>query len=68
MQALGETDADTCAYNDLALVQLDPADVASDEPVGARLRRPDRHGEPRRHRLDRLHLRQLRRCAAASRS
>src|SRR3954465_13254914 len=27
MQAKGETDPDTCAYNDLALVQIDPADV-----------------------------------------
>src|SRR3954452_12543186 len=26
MQQLGETDPDTCAYNDLALVKLDPAD------------------------------------------
>jgi hypothetical protein len=26
MQQLGETDPDTCAYNDLALVRLDPAD------------------------------------------
>ena len=32
MQSLGETDADTCAYNDLALVKLDPADVANVNP------------------------------------
>jgi hypothetical protein len=32
MQAKGETDPDTCAYNDLALVKLDPADVASVNP------------------------------------
>jgi hypothetical protein len=32
MQAQGETDANTCAYNDLALVRLDPADVASVNP------------------------------------
>jgi hypothetical protein len=32
MQANGETDADTCAYNDLALVRLDPADVANVNP------------------------------------
>ena len=25
MQALGETDPDTCAFNDFALVRLDPA-------------------------------------------
>jgi hypothetical protein len=32
MQAKGETDPDTCAYNDLALVKIDPADVASVNP------------------------------------
>jgi hypothetical protein len=32
MQAGGESDANTCAYNDLALVQLDPADVGSVNP------------------------------------
>ena len=32
MQAAGETDPDTCAYNDLALVKLDPADVAVTNP------------------------------------
>ena len=32
MQANGETDPDTCAYNDLALVKLDPADVAKVNP------------------------------------
>jgi hypothetical protein len=32
MQALGESNADACAYNDLALVRLDPADVASVNP------------------------------------
>jgi hypothetical protein len=32
MQALGETDADTCAYNDLALVKLDPADAGKVNP------------------------------------
>ena len=32
MQALGESNADTCAYNDLALVRLDPADVANTNP------------------------------------
>ena len=39
MQANGESDPDTCAYNDIALVKLDPADVGKVEPVGARLRR-----------------------------
>jgi hypothetical protein len=32
MQAAGETDPDTCAYNDLALVRLDPADVGRVNP------------------------------------
>jgi hypothetical protein len=32
MQANGETDPDTCAYNDLALVKLDPADFAKVNP------------------------------------
>ena len=32
MQALGETDPDTCQYNDLALIKLDPADVANVNP------------------------------------
>ncbi|MEA2481023.1 MAG: hypothetical protein QOJ07_2945, partial [Thermoleophilaceae bacterium] len=32
MQANGESDADTCAYNDLALIKLDPADAAKVNP------------------------------------
>jgi len=32
MQAVGETDADTCAYNDLALVEIDPADHGAVNP------------------------------------
>jgi hypothetical protein len=32
MQANGETDADTCAYNDFALIRIDPADVAGVNP------------------------------------
>jgi hypothetical protein len=32
MQALGESDPDTCAFNDLALVRIDPADVAQVNP------------------------------------
>ena len=32
MQANGEKDADTCAYNDIALIQLDPADAANVDP------------------------------------
>ncbi|WCB93901.1 hypothetical protein DSM104299_02624 [Baekduia alba] len=32
MQAGGETDEETCAYNDLALIKLDPSDVAATNP------------------------------------
>jgi hypothetical protein len=32
MQADGEADPDTCAFNDLALIKLDPADVGSVNP------------------------------------
>lgn len=32
MQAGGETDPDACAYNDLALIRIDPADVAKVNP------------------------------------
>ena len=32
MQSAGETDADTCAYNDLALIRLDPADSGKVNP------------------------------------
>ncbi|HEX5910380.1 MAG TPA: hypothetical protein VFY44_07795 [Thermoleophilaceae bacterium] len=32
MQGKGETDADACAYNDLALVKIDPADVSKVNP------------------------------------
>jgi hypothetical protein len=32
MQASGEADPDTCAFNDLALVRIDPADVAKVNP------------------------------------
>jgi hypothetical protein len=32
MQGKGETDPDTCAYNDLALIKLDPADVGKVNP------------------------------------
>jgi hypothetical protein len=33
MQARGETDPDTCAFNDFALIRIDPADVASVNPT-----------------------------------
>ena len=42
MQALGESDADTCAFNDLALVRIDPADVGERQPVDPVLGRADR--------------------------
>ncbi len=32
MQADGEADPDTCAYNDLALIRIDPADIGSVNP------------------------------------
>jgi hypothetical protein len=32
MQADGESDPDTCAYNDLALIRLDPADLGAVNP------------------------------------
>lgn len=32
MQSKGEKDANTCAFNDLALIKLDPADVANVNP------------------------------------
>jgi hypothetical protein len=32
MQSAGETNADACAYNDFALIQLDPADYAKVNP------------------------------------
>jgi hypothetical protein len=32
MQAAGESDEETCQYNDLALIRLDPADVARTNP------------------------------------
>ncbi len=32
MQADGEADPDTCAYNDLALIEIDPADIAKVNP------------------------------------
>ncbi len=42
MQANGETNPDACAYNDFALVRLDPADVRERRPDRPRIRRTDR--------------------------
>src|SRR5689334_6322226 len=33
MQANGETDENTCAYNDISLIKLDPADAAKTNPT-----------------------------------
>jgi hypothetical protein len=32
MQARGESDPDTCQFNDLALIRIDPADVGKVNP------------------------------------
>ena len=65
MQSKGETNADTCAYNDLALVKVDPADAGSVNPSIPLLGRPDRC-QQRRHRHGR-HRPQLRQLRAARR-
>jgi hypothetical protein len=46
MQAAGETDANACAYNDFALVRLDPADVPALDPTVPRLGGPTGVGGP----------------------
>src|SRR4051794_39422861 len=38
MQGKGEKDADTCEYNDLALIRLDPADTGRGETPGPGVR------------------------------
>ncbi len=40
MQQKGETNADACAYNDFALVRVDPADVSKVDPTVPRLGGP----------------------------
>ena len=59
---------ETCQFNDLALVRIEPRGRAERQPLRARLRRshPGRLGW--RPGLDGLLLRQTRSCAAASRS
>ena len=59
MQAKGETDPDTCAYNDLALIRLDPADVGKVNPSVPGFGGPTGVGSVGEPRLDRLLLRQL---------
>jgi len=46
MQAAGEDDPDACAYNDLALVRIDPADVAKVNPSVPRFGGPVGLGGP----------------------
>ena len=46
MQAAGETDPDACAYNDFALVKLDPADVDKVNPSVPGFGGPTRVGAP----------------------
>ena len=46
MQSAGETDENTCAYNDFALVKLDPADVPALDPTVPRLGGPTGVGGP----------------------
>jgi hypothetical protein len=45
MQSAGETDADTCAYNDIGLIRLDPADYGKVNPSVPTLGGPTALGE-----------------------
>ena len=59
MHSDGETDANTCAYNDLALVKVAAGRRREGQPDGAVLRRPERAGYRYRSRRQDLLLRQL---------
>ena len=59
MQAVGEKDPETCDYNDLALVRLDPADVANVNPSVPGWGGPTGIASLGDTGLDGLHLRQL---------
>ena len=67
MQAKGETDPDTCAYNDLALVKIDPADVGNVNPSVPGFGGPT-GGRRRADGATRSTRTATRRCARASRS
>src|SRR4051795_3909471 len=45
MQAAGETDPDTCAYNDIGLIKLDPADYGKVNPTVPTLGGPTALGD-----------------------
>ena len=59
MQAAGETDADTCAYNDFALIKLDPADYGKVNPSVPTLGGPTALGTTTAQLDDVYSLRQL---------
>ena len=60
MRALGVTDANTCAYNDFALVKVSDRRQGQGQPVDPVLGRSDRHRHRRhRRRRPRVELRQL---------
>ena len=59
MQANGESDPDTCAYNDLALVKIDPADVGKVNPSVPGFGGPTGVGGASAARRRRLLVRQL---------
>jgi hypothetical protein len=46
MQATGETDPDICAFNDFALIEIDPSDVASVNPSVPGFGGPTKVGTP----------------------
>ena len=58
MQQAGETDEETCAYNDFALIKLDPADVGKVNPSIPVFGGPEGVGTAAARRSD-LHLREL---------
>ena len=67
MQATGETDPDTCAYNDFALVKLNPADAGKVNPSIPHWGGPNASA-PRPRCATRSTRTATRACARASRS